>query len=136
MKKIACCVLSALLALLFAAGCSGLGEAERTAYLDSIPATLPDLSVRSDGDYMGSYKIEVPPGDAAAFPMVSVLVTLRGDRITEITISKSKALAKEEDFTAYKTRIIEAQSLNVDGVSGASYSSKAMAKAIEAALDR
>lgn len=136
MKKIACCVLSALLALLFAAGCSGLGEAERTAYLDSIPATLPDLSVRSDGDYMGSYKIEVPPGDAAAFPMVSVLVTLRGSRITEITISKPKALANEEDFTAYKTRIIEAQSLDVDGVSGASYSSKAMAKAIEAALDR
>lgn len=136
MKKIACCVLSALLALLFAAGCSGLGEAERTAYLDSIPATLPDLSVRSDGDYMGSYKIEVPPGDAAAFPMVSVLVTLRGSRITEITISKPKALAGEEDFTAYKTRIIEAQSLDVDGVSGASYSSKAMAKAIEAALDR
>lgn len=78
-----------------------------------------------DGIYEGNYSV---------FPVtVKLNVTVKGHRITEILIlehingqgGKAEAIADQ---------VIEKQSLQVDIISGASYSSKVILKALENAL--
>jgi uncharacterized protein with FMN-binding domain len=89
----------------------------------AIPAI--DLTVVEDGVYEGSYK---------ALPIsVEVLVTVSEHRITEIELVKHTN-GQGEAAEAVTGSVMEAQSLQVDAVSGATYSSKVILLAIGAAL--
>ena len=84
-----------------------------------------DLAMIEDGVYTGSY---------SSFPVAAdVKVTVKNHRITGIDLvkhSNGQGAAAE----VLPQKVVEAQSLSVDTVSGATYSSKVILKAIEAAL--
>lgn len=84
-----------------------------------------DLSQKPDGVYHGSYSV---------FPVsVKVEVRVLSHAITQINlIEHSHGLGTSAEVMPQK--VIDAQSLDVDVVSGATYSSKVILKAIEAAL--
>lgn len=115
-------------------GCAGISDVGIAEYLDGIPVEMPDLSLMADDEYTGEYTITLPPGAVALLKHVSVSVTVSDCRLTSIRIAEPKALNDEQDFIDYGNRIIEEQSFDVDGVSGASFTSKSYVKAIENAL--
>lgn len=116
------------------AGCAGLSPAEVDAFLSSIPAEIPDLQNITDGAYEGAYRIKPPRGETAFLKHVAVRVSVANHDVTAIAITEPGALAGDPDFEDYARRVAETDSLDVDGVSGATYSSKAFAKAVENAL--
>lgn len=87
----------------------------------------PDLKIIADGQYEGSYQV---------FPVsVTVRVAVREHRIVSVNILKhfnGQGKAAE----AITGKIIEAQSPDLDVISGATYSSKTILKAVEVALDK
>jgi uncharacterized protein with FMN-binding domain len=128
----------AMLGLVFAlAGCSSLTPAEIKSYLDGIPVTTPDLSAKPDGAYSGSYTLAIPPGEIAFYNSFTVAVTVKIGRMDSISVTKPKDFEKDELYAAMITGpagVIAKQTLDVDALSGASYSSKALLKAVEIAL--
>jgi uncharacterized protein with FMN-binding domain len=121
------------------AGCAGLSSAEIKAYLDGIPVTTPDISAKPDGVYEGSYTLAMPRGGIAAYHSVSVEVTVKAGHIDSISVTKPKQLSRGRVYDSIVTGpagVIAKQSLDVDAVSGASYSSKTLLKAVEDALSR
>jgi uncharacterized protein with FMN-binding domain len=118
-------------------GCKNLSTAEIKAYLDGIPVTTPDLSAKPDGVYEGSYTMAMPPGVIAVYHSISVAVTVKAGRIESIAITKPRQLSDDEIYNvmvAGPSGIIAKQSLDVDAISGASFSLKALLKAVEDAL--
>jgi uncharacterized protein with FMN-binding domain len=90
----------------------------------SAHVTLPPLNLANvaDGVYGGSAKIlHVAP---------KLQVTVTAGRITNITFVTLVA----GDVTGLAARVIKAQSLDVDAISGATVSTKAVLKAIDNAL--
>jgi uncharacterized protein with FMN-binding domain len=102
------------------AGCS-------TAYKNLV-VKMPDLAPIADGVYRGNY-------DLSGTPVKVILdVIIQNQKIVKIEIvehSGSPIGKKAEKIT---DRIIEYQDLDVDVVSGATASSKAILKAVENAL--
>jgi uncharacterized protein with FMN-binding domain len=93
-----------------------------------IQALLPDMSGKSDGLYRGNYILSGSP------VKVVLDVTIQDKNIVAIKIIEhfcSPIGKKAEKITG---KIIEQQSLNVDAISGATGSSKAILKAVENAL--
>lgn len=93
--------------------------------LRTIPRVDPDLSLLQDGTYRGTY---------ARFPLdVEVEVEVQKGRIIAIELLKHRngegTLAE-----SIPSLVVESQSLQVDTVSGATYSSIVILKAIEDAL--
>jgi uncharacterized protein with FMN-binding domain len=93
-----------------------------------IQALLPDLSGRADGIYSGQYNLSGTP------VRVAVDVTVRNQNIAEVKITRHTGSPIGRRAEVITERIIESQSLNVDIVSGATGSSKAILKAVENAL--
>ena len=120
--------------VLVLAGCAGLSPAEVDAFLAGIPAEIPNLAEVADGTYAGDYRIDPPPGETAFLKHVAVAVTVSDHHVEAIEITDPRALRDEPDFADYAARVVAAESLDVDGVSGATYSSKAFAKAVETSL--
>lgn len=84
-----------------------------------------DLSKVPDGSYSGSYKV---------FPVsAEVKVTVENHKVTEIDLVKH-GNGQGSAAEVIPDKVIEAQSLQVDIISGATYSSKVILKAIENAL--
>lgn len=84
-----------------------------------------DLTKLEDGIYTGSYKV---------FPVAAeVKVTISGHKITEIELVKHDN-GQGAPAEIIPGKVVEAQTLDVDIVSGATYSSKVILKAIENAL--
>lgn len=85
-----------------------------------------DLSRAQDGEYIGECDNRVVK--------VTVAVSVENHRITEINILQhDNGLGeKAEEIT---DKVLEAQSLDVDAVSGATFSSNTILKAIENALE-
>ena len=107
-------VLLAVLAL--AAACVNLNE---------IIITTPDLSKIADGKYQGNSKV----GPVR----VTLDVTVQNSVMTSIQLIQHRnGLGKKAE--AIVPKIIDAQSLGVDVVSGATASSKAILQAVENAL--
>jgi uncharacterized protein with FMN-binding domain len=105
--------------LLAGSGCAFIAKIDKLTIDDVRPATL------SDGNYTGTESI-VPV-------TASVRVTVRDGKITAIKmLSHSHGPGHGAD--AILDRVIAAQSLEVDAVSGSTYSSKVVRKAIELAL--
>ena len=85
-----------------------------------------DLTKLEDGVYVGNYK---------AFPVAAeVKVTINKHEITEIELVKHSN-GQGASAETIPAKVVEAQTLDVDIVSGATYSSKVILKAIENALN-
>lgn len=93
--------------------------------LVAMEMSTPDLSTIGTGIYHGSYSM---------FPVTAeVKVVVQDHVITSIELTKhdhGKGVAAE----VIPSKVVEAQSLQVDAVSGATYSSKVILKAIENAF--
>jgi uncharacterized protein with FMN-binding domain len=99
-----------------------------TAYKALKPVT-PDLTRKPDGIYEGSYHVKGTPNSA------TVEVSLENGKITDVTIVKRFASwigARADKITK---SIVAAQSLDVDSISGATSSSKAILMACQTALE-
>lgn len=84
-----------------------------------------DISMIKDGTYEGSHR---------AFPVAAeVKVVVASGKITAIELVKHNN-GQGTDAEIISDKVIETQSLAVDVVSGATYSSKVILKAIENAL--
>lgn len=84
-----------------------------------------DLSVIPDGVYTGSYKM---------FPVdATVKVTITDHKIAGIELVEH-GNGKGQPAEIIPEKVLEAQSLKVDAVTGATYSSQVILKAIENAL--
>lgn len=93
--------------------------------LTSLTISDIDLSTLEDGTYKGSYKV---------FPIdVEVRVTMENHRIAGIDLVKHTN-GQGASAEIIPGKVVDAQSLEVDAVSGATYSSKVILKAIENAL--
>jgi len=104
----------------FILGCS-------TAY-KNLTAKMPDLALQTDGIYRGNY-------DLSGTPVKVILdVTVKDHKITGIKIVEHSCSPIGKKAEKITDRIIEAQSLDIDVVSGATGSSKAIIKAVENAL--
>lgn len=96
------------------------------AELTDIKVSNVDLSKIGDGVYTGSYKV---------FPVAAeVEVTVNNHRIKEVKLVKHDN-GQGRPAEVIPARIVEAQTLEVDIVAGATYSSKVILKAVEAALN-
>ena len=105
----------------------GLILAVSCVNLKKIVINSPDLSSIADGVYQGNSKV----GPVR----VTLDVTMRSGAIASIEIIRHfNGLGKKAE--AIVPTIIEAQSLDVDVVSGATGSSKAILKAVEDALSK
>ena len=94
--------------------------------LESLVVSDVDLTKVSDGIYTGRY---------SAFPVAAeVKVTVEGHKITGIELVKHDN-GQGKPAEVIPAKVVKAQSLNVDIVSGATYSSKVILKAIEDALN-
>jgi uncharacterized protein with FMN-binding domain len=93
--------------------------------LSNISIENIDISKVSNGIYDGKYKV---------FPIsVKVRVTVFDHRITKIDITEHQN-GKGSSAEVITNRVIENQTLNVDTIAGATYSSKVILKSIEDAL--
>ena len=94
----------------------------------SIQVSLPDMNGKTDGVYRGFYDLSGTP------IKVTVDVTVRNKNIAEVKIVDHRCSPFGKKAEKITGRIIESQSLDVDAVSGATGSSKAILKAVENAL--
>ena len=85
-----------------------------------------ELSKIADGTYMGTYDYERWGN--------TLQVTVQDHMITEIKIVKDVKFAKSEVSDVIISRVLKAQNLKVDTVSGSTVTSKAYLKSIELAL--
>jgi uncharacterized protein with FMN-binding domain len=100
----------------------------KSVSFEEIQASLPDMNGKSDGLYRGNYVLSGSP------VKVTLDVTVKDNSIAAINIIDhfcSPIGKKAEKITG---KIIEKQSLNIDAISGATGSSKAILKAVENAL--
>ncbi len=85
-----------------------------------------DISKVADGTYTGSYKV---------FPIIAeVKVTIKNHQIAGIELVKHRS-GQGDPAEIIPGKVVEAQTLEVNAVSGATYSSKVILKAIEDALN-
>ena len=93
--------------------------------LSDLTISNVDISKIKDGIYEGSYN---------AFPVAAVVnVTISNHSIAGIELTKHTN-GQGGDAEIIPAKVVEAQSLEVDIVTGATYSSKVILKAIEDAL--
>ncbi|MHB1392235.1 MAG: FMN-binding protein [Clostridia bacterium] len=126
-RKIGLLVLTVFIGLvLVIMGAKAYIESNLEALADQTISNV-DLSKAEDGVYVGSYK---------AFPVAAeVEVTISNHRISGIELKKhenGQGLPAE----IIPGKVVEAQTLEVDIVAGATYSSKVILKAIEDALNQ
>jgi uncharacterized protein with FMN-binding domain len=99
---------------------------DQLSKLSKTPIGTIDLNTIPNGTYTGAY---------ASFPVsVTLEVTILDHEITKITILKHDN-GQGKPAEAIAEDVIEAQSLQVDVISGATYSSKVILKALENALN-
>lgn len=125
-------VIIGLLLLILVAGAVGAlairrMEAHLAGLGDEVAGLELDLGQIGDGTYAGS-TVEGPIG-------VQVRVTVRDHRITQIELVEHRS-GRGAPAAPITERVVAAQSLRVDIISGATYSSNAILKAIYLALER
>lgn len=95
--------------------------------LENLSINNVDMSIVEDGDYVGEY---------SSFPVkVKVMVTVKDHKITSIDIIEHDN-GEGQKAEIIINDVIEKQSLDVEIISGATYSSKVILKAIENALKK
>ncbi len=94
--------------------------------LNSLTIADVDLNSIEDGIYEGSY---------GSFPVSAIVeVTVKNHEIIEIKLT-DHSNGQGQPAEVLPEKVVEAQSLEVDVVSGATYSSRVILKAIETALN-
>ncbi|MBD3372534.1 MAG: FMN-binding protein [Candidatus Coatesbacteria bacterium] len=89
-----------------------------------------DLTAVTDGVHAGSFSY-----GTGEYPVaVAVEVTVSDGRITDIIVTENEDREHPQSAEAVLPRIVDAQSLDVEAVSGATTTSKALMKAVENAL--
>jgi len=116
MKKLLILVFIGFLAI----GCS-------TAY-KNITAQMPDLTQLNDGVYRGTFDLSGTP------IKVTLDVNIQNNNVINIKIVEHSCSPIGKKAEIIIGQIIERQNLDIDAVSGATASSKAIIKAVENAL--
>ena len=104
----------------------GIGLLNYKKTIKEIKIENVDLSTISDGKYTGSCD--------ASYIASEVSVTVKDHKITDISLLKHKN-ERGKPAEVIPGKVVEAQSLKVDTISGATNSSKVILKAIENALE-
>ncbi len=95
-------------------------------HLTDLNISNVDISKVANGTYTGSCEV---------FPIIAeVKVTVENHQITGIELVKHKS-GRGAPAEIIPSKVVETQTLQVDAVSGATYSSKVILKAIENALN-
>jgi uncharacterized protein with FMN-binding domain len=95
--------------------------------LANSPISNIDISGSIDGIYSGSYE---------EFPVsAEVKVTVENQKITKIDLIKH-VTGQGREAEAITDEVIESQRLDIDTISGATYSSKVILKAIQNAMEK
>ena len=131
-RKACLCVTFVLIAML--SGCSGIAVESPSEYIASIPIHTPPLPI--DGVYHGSYFIALPAGAIAIDRTFSVDVTVISKKISNISIEVPSTFPSPDFESTITQRVLASQSVTVDAVSGATFSSEAFLKAVENALEK
>lgn len=111
-----------MIGLLLLGSCSVMSKMEETK---SLTITTPEYSQLSDGSYRGAYD--------GGMVVAEVRVTLAGGKIKAVELLAHDH-GRGGDAEKIVDDIVAAQSLEIDVVSGATISSKAILKAAERAL--
>jgi uncharacterized protein with FMN-binding domain len=129
------CALCASLALCaMLAGCAATGVIEGDDLAKNLSVRKDSFASVPDGLYKGTGTTGVPAGTVVAYRKVSVTVRVVSGAVADIEITEPKALDKEEKLATLEKRVIAKNGLDVDVVSGATYSGMAYLKAIEKAV--
>ncbi|MDQ1394995.1 MAG: hypothetical protein QOG64_254 [Acidimicrobiaceae bacterium] len=105
------------------------------------PSTSPSGSAPSTTSPAGANKTVDGPVVRSRFGPVQVEVTISGGKITEVTAlalpsdRRRSAEISQQAGPILRREALSAQSANIDTVSGATYTSDAYAKSLQAALD-
>ncbi len=102
----------------------------------NIPRPTGPISPLPDGSYEGTYTVAVPTGIPVMFRAISAKVEYANGELRSVTVEKPMALSSDARFVAMGAAIVAQGALNVDLVSGASFSSVAFLKAVELAVTR
>ena len=116
------------------AACSAISAISPKAYMDNVSVKSVNLAVLPQRTYTGDYTLALPSDVYAVNRHFNVTVTISAGPTVAVTIKEPASLASNSDFQAMISRITTAQAIPVDGVSGATYSSKAFLKAVEKAV--
>lgn len=116
------------------AGCAATGVITADDISENLTVRTDSFSSVPDGTYEGTGTAGVPSGSIAVMNKVSVSVRIAGGTVQDITITAPDELDTVSDFTTLEKSIIDADSLDVDVISGATFSSIAYIKAIEKAV--
>jgi len=84
-----------------------------------------DIAAIPDGTYLGSYR---------GWNKFDVVVTVSGGNITSIEVAEGSPAEATDVTNDILRRVVSAQSLDVDAVSGATVTTKGLLKAVENAL--
>jgi uncharacterized protein with FMN-binding domain len=95
----------------------------------NLPIAAINFKNLNDGTYIGEYE-----GGKKKLRTNKVQVTVSSGKVTDIKILEHKENQKPEFTGKLYDRVIEAQSLQVDTISGATITSKAYLKSVEDAL--
>ncbi len=95
----------------------------------NLPIAVIDFKKLNDGTYIGEYE-----GGMKKLRANEVQVTVSSGKVTDIKILKHKENQSPEFTGKLYDRVIKAQSLQVDTISGATITSKAYLKSVENAL--
>lgn len=86
-----------------------------------------------DGTYEGSASVGVPAGTVVAFRSFTVSVRVSDGAVIDVKIAKPAELDEDEKMERLERRVIAENGLDVDVVSGATYSGMAYLAAIRKA---
>ncbi len=120
MKKII--IILTIAACFLLGSCSAMSQMEETK---SLTITTPDFTQLTDGQYRGAYN--------GGMVVAEVAVTIADKNIELVELVKHDH-GRGADAEKIVDHIVEAQSLEIDVISGATVSSKAILKATENAL--
>ena len=111
-----------------AVGMSHVGKEHKEAR--SVPLDLVDFKRLKDGVYIGAYE-----GGMYRWRVNSAQVTVSGGRVSDIkSLSAGYEYKDQEKLQALYDRVISAQSLQVDTISGATLTANGYLMAVENAL--
>lgn len=121
---------------LAACGCavSGVINSEEHA-LNTDLSTQP-FGTLADGVYLGEATVTPPSGYVVANSTVSVRVTVENGSVSSIKVDEPEGIYDIAGFSDLEGRVIARGGLDVDCVSGATYSSIAFLKATERAVSK
>jgi uncharacterized protein with FMN-binding domain len=126
----------AALVLLAAASLLVSCNVDKAALARQVGLQNVELKNIPNGVYEAAYTIQPPAGVMSANTHVRVRVTVAGGRWQRIELLEPPGLGSNKTCQALTARLVEAQELSVDAISGATITSMAVLKAVQSAIAR